>query len=99
MKRLLLFALVLTIVLAVSGCVIGQNGTDTSNFIGAEKAKELAIKQAGIALDNVIFDRVELDRDDGIWCYEIEFRQGYTEYDAKIKAIDGTILGWEVDKN
>lgn len=98
MKKTLLFAIVLTImVLIASGCTMGQNDTDTSKFIGADRAKEIALKKAGIAAEEVMFDRVELDRDDGIWCYEVEFRKDHTEYDARIKAIDGTVLGWEID--
>ena len=100
MKKLLLFTTILVVaVLVASGCAMGQKDADTSDFIGADRAKEIALTKAGVSVDNVMFDRVELDRDNGIWCYEVEFRQGYTEYDAKIKAIDGTVLGWEVDKD
>ena len=94
MKKIL-FALILTIMLLIaSGCA---TSTDTSEFIGADRAKEIVLEKAGIVAVEVMFDRVELDRDDGIWCYEIEFRKNYTEYDAKIKAIDGTVLKWEID--
>lgn len=70
---------------------------DKSAFIGADKAKEIALEKAGVSAGSVIFDRVELDEDDGIWHYEVEFSKGYTEYDADIKADDGTILKWDVD--
>lgn len=74
-----------------------QNTVDTSNFIGEEKAKEIALQRAGITAENVTFDRTELDFDDGVWKYEIEFRQGRNEYDADIKADDGTIISFETD--
>lgn len=72
---------------------------DASSFIGEERAKEIALSKAGISADSVIFDRVELDRDDGIWQYEIEFRKGFTEYDADINATDGSIRSWDVDQD
>ena len=76
-----------------------QNTADTSSFIGEEKAKEIALSQAGITADGVIFDRVELDNDDGVWQYEIEFKKGNTEYDVDVKADDGTVLKSETDIN
>ena len=74
-----------------------SNTPDTSGFIGEEKAKEIALERAGLTADAVIFDRVELDRDDGVWQYEIDFRQDRTEYDVDIKADDGTIISFETD--
>lgn len=70
---------------------------DKSNFIGETQAQEIALEKAGITSDDVIFDRIELDRDDGVWMYEVEFRKDRTEYDAEIKADDGTVLSWDVD--
>lgn len=74
-----------------------QKSVDTSRFIGEEKAKSIALQKAGITSEGVIFDRVEFDGDDGVWRYEVEFRKGRTEYDADIKAIDGTIMSWDID--
>ncbi len=71
--------------------------TENNDFIGQERAKEIALERAGITPDDVIFDRVELDRDNGVWQYEVDFRKGLTEYEAEIKADDGTILKWETD--
>lgn len=102
-------AILLTIIFTLSvftGCVVrvpsgtvGSDGKmpDTSKFIGEERAKQIALDRAGIASDGVSFVRVELDRDNGIWRYEVEFRQGRTEYDADIKADDGKIISFETD--
>jgi len=76
-----------------------QNTPDTSNFIGEEKAKDIALERAGINAEGVIFDRVELDRDDGVWHYEVELRQNKNEFDLDIKADDGTVLSFEKDYN
>ena len=72
---------------------------DTSNFVGEEKAKQIALDKAGLKATDVIFDRVKLEKDDTIWVYEVEFKSQSAEYDAEIKAEDGTILEWEVDHN
>ena len=71
--------------------------TDEDNFIGEERAKQIALEKAGLSADAVVFERVELDFDDGVWKYEVEFRQGREEYDFEIKADDGAIISWEKD--
>ena len=75
------------------------NVPDKSSFIGEERAKEIALTKAGISADGVHFDRVELDYDNGVWQYEVEFKKDRIEYDADIKADDGTILKWQVEKD
>ncbi len=73
-----------------------QNNPDIP-LIGENKAKEIALERAGLTAEEVIFDRVELDRDDGVLKYELEFRKGSTEYDVEIRADDGTVLSFEKD--
>ena len=72
---------------------------DTSDFIGEEKAKELALKKAEIGAENVKFDRIELDYDDGVWQYEVDFKYGDIEYDVDINAENGEILSFEKEKD
>ena len=66
-------------------------------YIDEEKAKEIALDKAGLKENEVSFIKVELDWDNGILRYEVEFRQGFKEYSAEIKADDGKILDWEID--
>lgn len=73
--------------------------TDKSQFIGEEKAKSIALEKAGLSADAVTFDKVELDSDNGVWQYEVEFRKDRTEYDYDIKADDGSILSYDVDND
>ena len=40
---------------------------------------------------------VHLDRDDGAWVYEIEFREGRTEYEYTVRVSDGKVLKQELD--
>ncbi|MBQ2931707.1 MAG: PepSY domain-containing protein [Clostridia bacterium] len=71
---------------------------DDSKFIDEEKAKELALEKAGVGADGVKFDRIELDRDNGIWQYEVDFRSGDVEYDIDIKADTGEVLSFEKEE-
>lgn len=70
---------------------------EKASFIGEEKAKALALEKAGFKADEVRFDKIELDEDDGIWHYEIEFVTGCVEYEIDIGAVNGAILKWEKD--
>lgn len=70
---------------------------EKNEFIGKTKAKEAALKKAGLAKKDVTFVKVKLDFDDGIYVYEIEFREGRTEYEIEINAVDGTVISFEKD--
>ena len=64
------------------------------------KAKNIALHHAGLSAGKVSFVRVKLDRDDGRWVYEIEFRMRNNrriEYDYEIDAYTGQILSWDRD--
>ena len=64
------------------------------------KAKNIALNHAGLSAGKVSFVRVKLDRDDGRWVYEIEFRMRNNrriEYDYEIDAYTGQILSWDRD--
>ena len=76
----------------------GNMTVDTGNFIGEEKAKEEALAKAGITADGVKFEKVDLELDDGVWVYEIDFTKDNHEYDVKVKADDGIILEYEKDR-
>ena len=69
-----------------------NNAKNTTNnaYIGVEKAKAIALKDAG--LGSATFTKAKLDTDDGIKIYDIEFRSGNMEYDYEIDAKTGTIL-------
>ena len=75
-----------------------EETVDKSQFIGEEEAKKKALERAGISAEGVVFDRVELDRDDGVWIYELDFKHNGTEYDVDIKADTGEVLEFEKEK-
>ena len=67
--------------------------------IGAEKAKSIALSDAGFTASQVQNLQVEKDNDDGRLEYQVEFRVNGTEYEYTISAADGTILEKDIDKD
>lgn len=70
----------------------GSTGTASSNYITVERAKQIALNDAGVKESSAVFLRANLDWDDGRMQYEVEFYSGNTEYDYDIDAITGAIL-------
>ena len=77
---------------------LSESGEE-AGLITEEQAKEIALNQAGLTSEEVVFELVKLEKDDGIWEYEVDFKKGKIEYDAEISATDGTIISWEVDND
>lgn len=69
----------------------------TSAFITAAKAKEIALKDAGIKKSKAVFTKTQLEKDDGIYEYEIEFYVGLTEYEYSVNAKTGAITEKDID--
>ncbi len=65
------------------------------DVIGEEAALETAIKEAGVSETDVMNSYVELESDDGIAKYEVEFYADNTEYSFEIDAQTGNILSYE----
>lgn len=64
-----------------------------ANRISLDRAKEIALANAGCSTAQVTFNKAELDWDDGVAKYEIEFVANGWEYECNIHAGTGTILG------
>lgn len=75
-------------------CGMGAAAAETTEA----EAKEIALKDAGLAESDVIFDRVEKGTEQGASVYEIEFRTSAKEYDYDIAVADGEIVkeSWEL---
>ncbi len=69
------------------------------SYIGTEKAKEIAFSKAGVTANDVYDLEIELDCDDGILIYEVEFKSEKNEYEYDINAKDGNIIKSSVDIN
>lgn len=90
-----------------SGTTTGTSGTTTgstsgttsgsSSLISAEAAKSAALAHAGVNASNVYEFKCELDRDDGVTLYEVEFKSGGMEYEYEIDATTGAVLKAEQD--
>lgn len=61
-------------------------------IISVDKAKDIALKKAGLSAEDVKFTKTELEKSDGIRVYEIEFIHGNYEYEVEIRALDGQII-------
>ncbi len=64
--------------------------TTTTAYIGVDKAKSIALSDAGVS--DVTFQKAELDFDDGIVVYDVEFVTSTTEYEYEINATTGAIV-------
>ena len=63
-------------------------------FIGLEKAKQIALKDAGLdeTAQKIVFTREELSRNSGKPCYILEFYTDKCEYAYKVDAVSGDII-------
>lgn len=62
----------------------------SKQYIGEEKAKNIALNHAGVDNPNML--HIEFDLDDGIMVYDVEFYSGNIEYDYEINAVTGVII-------
>ena len=69
----------------------------TKNYIGYNKAKQIALSNAGLSAKSVRDLEVELDYDYGKMIYEVSFETTSTEYEYDIDAITGKIINKEVE--
>ena len=67
------------------------------SYIGAGKAKKIALKNAGVKKKNAKGIEVELEKEKGVRFYDVEFRAGSKEYDYEIDAERKTILEKSVE--
>ncbi len=65
---------------------------DHSKYIGVDKAKEIALSNANVSAGNATFKKAKLERDDGVYEYEIEFIASDMEYEYEIHAVSGKII-------
>lgn len=71
--------------------------TSSANYITAEQAIEAALTHAEVSMADAKVVKSELDRDDAIAHYEIEFRVGRVEYEYEINAKTGSVIASEKD--
>ncbi|MBR5947217.1 MAG: PepSY domain-containing protein [Clostridia bacterium] len=67
------------------------------NLISEAQAKTIAFQRAGVTESQVRDLEIDLDEDDGIMVYEIEFEANGREYSVEINAVTGAIIDFDVD--
>lgn len=71
-------------------------GENSSGLIGEVNAKDFALALVpGATQQNIT--KCELDRDDGVWVYELEIFYNYTEYEIELDGATGRVLKMEQD--
>ena len=64
-------------------------------YIGEAKAKELALSKAGVSAAALTWYEAELDAENGVMIYDVEFKAGGYEYDCEVNATTGAIMKFE----
>ena len=82
-------------ILGVSVLSGSLNTFSANNYIGVEKAKSIALKDAGVS--GATFVKAKLETEDGVKVYDVEFYKANVEYDYEIDAITGKILEKDLD--
>ena len=77
--------------------VVQPSKPAASGDIGYAKAKSVALNHAGVSEGKAYDMDIELDDEDGILVYEIEFKSGGMEYSYEINAATGAILKHEAE--
>lgn len=62
-------------------------------LISPQKAKQVALKHAGVV--GASFIKAELDEDDGLYVYNVEFIFENIDYEYEINAVSGKIISFE----
>lgn len=73
--------------------IVTQDGSSAvvTAKITLDRAKEIALKDAGLTITGVTFTEEKLDVDDGISVYDIDFYVDNVEYEYEINAVTGAI--------
>ena len=66
--------------------------------ITADRAKEIALADAGLTVDQVTFTEAKPGEEDGLPVFEIEFRTADAEYEYEIDAATGRIYSRSVER-
>ena len=70
-----------------------------NNYIGLERAKAIALSDAGLSAASVTFTEAKQDFDDGVPNYDLDFYTATHEYDYEINAQTGAIMDKSVEVN
>ena len=95
-KKLLIISIAVILCLAATAIVLYKVLAPQPELT-EEQALAIALEHAGLTEEQVSYLNAHLDRDDGRWVYEIEFREGRIEYEYAVRASDGKIIDYDKD--
>ena len=95
-KKLLIISIAVILCLAATAIVLYKVLAPQPELT-EDQAFAIALEHAGLTEEQLDFSNVHLDRDDGRWVYEIEFREGRIEYEYAVRASDGKIVDYDKD--
>ena len=70
-----------------------------NNYVSADKAKAAAFNHAKVKAADAKFVKAELDRDDRVVHYDVEFVAGKYEYEYEVNAENGKVLSYNKEFN
>ena len=77
---------------------VAENTTaNTAAQITVDEAKNAALANAGLQESDVVYKKAQLETDDGVLKYEIDFYAGDNEYNFDIDAATGAVLKAETE--
>lgn len=75
----------------------GVPSMDPADMLTPEGACDVALNHAHVSKEEAVGVHAQLEIDDGIPQYEVEFRDGHIEYEYHIHAETGEVLEFERD--
>ncbi len=87
-----------TVQLTTADRTASQQGASSAsgNYISADRAQQIALAETPSGSTVV---KCQFDWDDGRAQYEVEIRNGWTEYEFEIDAVTGTIFSRDIDND
>ena len=103
MKRISTLALVkilaglLLVAALAAGTAYAASSVAHNGLLDQQEAEDFVLMDADVKAEEVSSLRTRLEKQDGVYVYDIEFYVGSTEYEYEIRAEDGMILEKEKD--
>lgn len=84
------------VVIGFGGMAIAKTWVENTG-IGKSGAEYYALTDAGVEYTDAKFTKNEMDREDGVFVYDVEFTANGNAYEYTINATNGTILSKEIN--
>ena len=81
-----------------TGTTPAKSQKETTEVIGVKKAQSIALAAANLKEKQVTFTKTNLETEDGIPVYEIEFTKDTQKYEYDVDAYTGEILSYDIDR-